>query len=247
MKLSLLLICILALGLVEGRVLIPEYLQKLLKGGSGTEAPPVTTDNSCPECVYIEERPCSERAEGCILRNGFGIRQWYPDPCTLCDCYGCSKIKCPILECFGYPSVTKPGHCCPECDFGVPDNNCSAIPFKIKSLYVSLGDESCQSDVVMHDCNMRYKTDPDGRSFRCAPVLSNIHHKMGKKCLDRTGIHHVVYKDVTECVQEDVDSVPPEEEMELIVNRFPQDVIVGGDKGGLPPRCIEYFAGQQES
>ncbi len=244
MKLSLLLLFVLSTLVVCDSAKLPDHLQEHLATSPSNEDATNnenSTNSNCTTCQPNTELPCWLRARGCITTNAFGQRQWYPDPCTLCDCSGCSKIKCPMLNCFGFPTATRPGKCCPECDFGVSEYNCSVVPAKVKSMYVSLGDKSCQSDVVIHDCNQRFGTDREGKSFRCVPFEMRHTHNFGRKCRNYAGIVQVRYKDVGECRKQESD------ETMLLNNQFPQDVVINREKyRGLPLRCIEYFASQQQ-
>lgn len=192
------------------------------------------------------ELPCSLRAKGCITTNAFGIMQWYPDPCTLCDCNGCSEITCPQLDCFGFPIVKKSGKCCPECDFGVSKYNCSVVPAKIKSLYVSLGDKSCQSDIIIHECSQRFGFDERGHLFCCVPFETHHTHKLTQELQEFTGIYKIGYLDIGKCKKQSFDSLTPEEIANFLLHQLPQDVPVGREgNNGLPQRCVEYFATQQ--
>ncbi len=247
MKISLWLVCLLSITitLVEcDSEKLPDHLQERLTttpSNGDVNDNENSTNSNCPTCQPSTELLCKLRARGCITTNAFGHRLWYPDPCTLCDCSGCSKIECPKLNCFGFPTATRPGRCCSECDFGVSEYNCSVVPVKVKSIYVSLGDNSCQSDVVMHDCNQRFGTDRDGKSFRCVPFERRHTHNFGRKCRDYAGVVQVRYKDVGICSKEEFN------ETMSLSNQFPQDVVTSREKdGGLPRRCIEYFASQQQ-
>ncbi len=203
-------------------------------------------DISCTDCklkIPMEPPPCSQHAEGCIITNAFGIRQWYPEPCTLCGCYGCTEITCPHLDCFGFPTVATPGKCCPECDFGASKHNCSVVPVKIKSLYVSLGDKSCQSDIIIHGCNQRFGVEENGRLFCCVPSEIHHTHKLDREMREYTSLDNVGYMDIGKCTKRNFHSLSAREKIKLL-QQLPQDVSVGRE--GLPQRCVEYFAQQDE-
>ena len=164
-------------------------------------------DNACPKvdcadptwdgcCSICNNSNCKLR--GCVYYGAFGPT-WRPDPCTVCSCIEgkevCTNITCPSLSCYGYPNMTRPHHCCPECDFGVARNECAPIPTSEKSLYVALGDESCQQDVVVHDCNKRFLF-RDGKWRICTPKEKIVSVRMkGSRC----PVKKVVYWDVKKC------------------------------------------------
>lgn len=247
---------------VNSRIKIPEHLKKPtekinlevsetedVQEDDSTSCPPVsckhptlTDSNGCPACTDLSVLPCWMQARGCVTRDAFGRRQWYPNPCTLCGCHGCTKIICPVLNCFGHPIIIKPGKCCSECDFKISEDNCTVIPIRTKSLYTSFGDGSCQSDVVTHDCDKKFGTDKKGGLFKCRPVRSPIKHEMGSKCLANADVQQVVYVDTTDCIREVMESSP--NDVIVNVNRFPQDVRVGFRDA--PSRCEEYFASQRQ-
>lgn len=235
MKFSLILVCLLSTTLLaEGRVRLPPHLRNRLT------TPSPGDNGDCPSCEPPpEKQPCLLQAMGCIVNNAFGERQWYPDPCTLCDCVGCTKIECPVLNCFGYPQLTKPGKCCPECDFGVSEHNCSIVPAKVRSLYVSLGERSCQSNIILHGCNLKYGLEEDGEAFKCLPNETVVSFNTSAECMRYAGVHQIQFSDVFECTKVRIKDTRS--------NGFPQDIVVGGDgNSGLPQRCINYFARQQQ-
>lgn len=141
---------------------------------------------------------------GCV-HNGAFFTTWMPDNCTVCRCDGkevCTTIECTPPECYGFPVVTRPGRCCPECDFGVGPTECRAVPVTTKSLYVSVGDSSCQQDIVELDCDKHFVVEDDGEYgawFECEPVREEVTQSVKNLsgCADR--ISHVTYKTVTRC------------------------------------------------
>lgn len=257
MKLSSLLACVLCAVacllytgvLVECNSKLPNELRERLDPTPSDEEDSDSSneDTSCTDCQpsVPTELPCDLRVEGCIITNAFGLRQWYPDPCTLCDCNGCSKIICPELDCFEFPTVKKVGKCCPECDFGASKYNCSVVPVKIQSLYVSLGDKSFQKDVIVHDCNQKFGVEENGQLFGCVPLKAHFTHKLEQEVRENTGIYKIGYVDVGRCKKLSFDSLSSEERVTFLL-QMPQDVTGGREDNGLPQRCVEYFARQDE-
>lgn len=165
----------------------------------------------CADPTYDPKTSCySCKGSHCMLRgcvhNGAFSTTWMPDNCTVCRCEAkmevCTTIECSPVECYGFPTITKPGKCCPECDFGVGPTQCRAVPKTTRSLYVSLGDNSCRQDVVEQECdkNIIYEDDGEyGAWFECEPVREEVTQPVADLpgCVDR--ISHVTYKTVTHC------------------------------------------------
>ena len=155
---------------------------------------PRSVDGEC--CQTCEGSSCVWR--GCVHFGAFGA-QWYPDPCTLCGCYNgeevCTEILCEEVQCFGYPLKNDSDVCCPQCDWGVADDECAPVPVANISLYVSLGDGvHCQDEVTKHECDKAVVA-KDGEIYECRAI------KRAKPVVmtDCEDIRKVVYKDTTEC------------------------------------------------
>ena len=160
-------------------------------------ADPTVSEDGCESC---DNSSCMYK--GCVSYGAF-FPSWKPDPCTFCVCVD-GQEECTISECgeepicHGYPLVTKPGQCCPECDYGIPKDDCGVIPYKIQSLYVSLGDYSCQTDVLMHKCDKTYIYNSEERAYYLCIEIEGVRQiEMADKCESR--IHEVTYKDAKEC------------------------------------------------
>ena len=162
--------------------------------------PSYDPETSCYSC---EGSRCMFR--GCV-HNGAFFTTWMPDNCTVCHCEAkrevCTTIECAPVECYGFPTVTKPGRCCPECDFGVGPTQCEAVPKTTRSLYVSMGDNSCRQDVVERECDKNFIFEDDreyGAWFGCEPIREEVTKSVADLpgCVDR--ISHVTYKTVTRC------------------------------------------------
>ena len=156
---------------------------------------PQSVDGEC--CQTCKDSSCVWR--GCVHFGAFGA-QWYPDPCTLCGCYGgeevCSEIICDEPQCFGYPLKLDSDSCCPRCDWGIADDECAPIPVANISLYATLGDGAqCHDEVTQHECD-KSLLQKDGKMYECRgrkrgkPVVMSC-------CAD---IRKVIYEDTTECV-----------------------------------------------
>lgn len=160
-------------------------------GGSNC-ADPEYQDGCCPNC---DKSNCKFR--GCVHFGMFPT--WRPDPCTVCSCYRgnelCTNITCPSISCYGYPNVTRPHNCCPECDFGIARNECGVIPVSKKSLYVALGDDGSQQEVAMHDCDKQFVWRNE-KWHICTPKKKITSVQMKDS---QSPIRRVVYKDVKEC------------------------------------------------
>ena len=154
-------------------------------------------------CMSCEKSQCKFR--GCVKFGAYGP-SWMPDNCTVCYCEEgsrkevCTKMECPKKDCFGFPTIHKPNRCCPECDFSskVADTECAAVPVKRKSMYVALGDKSCQRDVVTYGCDKEYITDEEGAWFSCKPVMVNVTLSF-PDCHHGHMIGHVMYEEVRTC------------------------------------------------
>ena len=155
--------------------------------------PVINNDETCP-CRHCPN--CTVR--GCVNYGWIGIT-WWPDPCTVCSCFNneelCTKIHCQVPECFGFPVITRPGECCPECDFGIADDECGPIPKGNRSLYVALGDEkSCHAEVLSYGCDKDLVL-KDRKIFKCVPKEKLKSHRFEQNC----PVRRVVYKEVREC------------------------------------------------
>ena len=189
------------------------------------DCPPLTcADPAPPEpgrcCSSCANSTCLFR--GCVYYGAFGP-SWRPDPCTICFCDSgeerCSEIPCDTPECFGFPLMTRNYSCCPECDFGIGDDECGPIPVRKQGLYVALGDESCHSEVVIHECDKTFVY-KNGQIMKCEPGRRrNMAHRLGGEC----PIRRVVYTDVRDCHLR----VPSRHEI-------PQDDIFGPDLDECP-------------
>ena len=160
--------------------------------GESNCADPEYQDGCCPNC---DKSNCKFR--GCVHFGMFPT--WRPDPCTVCSCYRgnelCTNITCPSISCYGYPNVTRPHNCCPECDFGIARNECGVIPVSKNSLYIALGDDSSQQEVVMYDCDKQFVW----RNEKWHICTSKKKIKSVQMKDSQSPIRQVVYKDVKEC------------------------------------------------
>ena len=155
----------------------------------------------CPSC---EHSNCTFR--GCVHYGAF-FPTWRPDPCTSCWCHGgaeqCSITSCPALNCYGFPEITSENECCRKCDFGIARDECGPVPVGVKSLYVALGDDSCQTDVLIHQCDKEFVF-KGGTWYECTAVEKMTSKRMGRSC-DK--FRRVVHNDVAECVLKELDDI----------------------------------------
>lgn len=132
---------------------------------------PPTGGSCCPSC---DNSKCLFK--GCVHWAAFGP-QWRPDPCTLCTCRDgmqlCSAVQCVMPQCFNYSVTTKPGACCPECDYGIPLDQCTPVVIKNKMLSVGNGDSRCDADVLLHGCDKSIVI-KNGRIFMCQSVQRDV-------------------------------------------------------------------------
>ena len=152
--------------------------------------PVIPPGECCPSC---ENSGC--KFEGCVNFLGDGTIQWQPSPCFICQCdFERNETVCAILDCFfpptredcfGYPVVTRPGDCCPSCDFGIPDKRCKVVP-QIRSLgsrniTVNDGDRTCTKQVVKRRCD-KEGFRAFGRRFACKPLMGKRSVRFDKNC-----------------------------------------------------------------
>lgn len=192
----------------------------------GNSCPPVTCadpsysiDDPCPSCEYSQ---CKYR--GCVISGAFG-RYWKPDNCTYCSCWRgrefCHQMSCQQHDCHGFPTVTEPGKCCSSCDYGIGKYDCGVIPTEQKSVYVSLGENSCKRDVLLSSCDKNVFRDESGKWFQCMATMSNKTVSLDEDCT--AGVKEVTYIDVVNC-----------EKRELPETDIPQDY-------GNPEECELYI------
>ena len=152
---------------------------------------PPTGGACCPSC---EGSKCLFK--GCVHWAAFGP-QWRPDPCTLCTCSNgmqlCSATQCAMPNCFGYPVRTKPGACCPECDYRVPLDQCKPVVVKNETLSVIQGVSTCEAAVLLHHCDKTIAI-KSGRIFMCQSVTSDVEIQP-----ERCSGQKLTYKDVVAC------------------------------------------------
>ena len=165
-------------------------------------ANPVTPPGEC--CPSCENSGC--KFEGCVNFRSNGEPLWQPSPCFQCSCSDnetiCAIIDCFALskeDCFGRPVITRPWECCPSCDFGTPDDRCSAVPIPksfggLSNITVSNGFRSCSREVILHTCTPRAFRSR-GKKFRCEPRESKRPVKFEKGCPLCVGF----YQDVVRC------------------------------------------------
>ena len=179
-----------------------------------TPTPEVTTPS--PTARRWPGLECEPR--GCVYSGAFGLT-WRPEPCTTCYCEDgkeqChSHGNCPALDCFGFPNITEPWACCPVCDFGVPNDECHAVPVRKQALYVALGDDQCQTEVLEYGCNNRVVFQ-EGKWYKCVSrskknkpaFLRNCNSDMVRKVVYRTNTCEAVEAEYHE-IPQDYDPYP---------------------------------------
>ena len=155
--------------------------------------PEYSTDSCCPSC---QNSTC--QFKGCVNFGAFGP-QWRPNPCNICSCVNgqelCTQIECSTPQCFGHPTTTREGECCPVCDFQIPDDVCGVVPVARKALYVALGDKSCREEVITYDCDKKF-IKKDGILMKCVPKK-----KLKSQLFTQSGcpVRKVTFKDVKLC------------------------------------------------
>ena len=166
--------------------------------------PVIPPGECCPSC---ENSSC--KFEGCVNFLSDGRVQWQPaDPCITCFCINnstvCLAVGCRLLreeDCFGFPVVTKPGECCPSCNFSIPARRCAAVPqvFSQRNITVteegnSITTNSCSRQIVKRTCD-KVGFRAFGRKFRCAPVQGKRFVRFDRMCPLRFGL----FRDVVVC------------------------------------------------
>lgn len=181
-------------------------------------------------CSSCEGSRCNFR--GCVKYGAFGP-SWRPDNCTLCHCddqgqSSCTRIECSEPDCHGYPIIHEQGKCCCECDYGIAADVCGVVPDGVKSLYLALGDSSCQEDVLFHHCDKGIFT--EGRDwYECIIGTAKVTKELSETCRFDTYISHVTYEDVTTC-----------EKRKLGTQEIPQDFDPN------PYSCALYIEEEEE-
>ena len=149
--------------------------------------PVIPPGQCCPSC---ENSSC--RFEGCVNFLSNGQPQWQPDPCLFCSCSNnrtiCAAIGCRFLkeeDCFGFPVVTKPGECCPSCNFSIPARKCAAVPQVFSQRNITVTEEgrsnSCSRQIVKRTCD-KIGFRAFGRKFRCVPLQGKRGVRFGRTC-----------------------------------------------------------------
>ena len=161
--------------------------------------PVYTEGNPCPICLCV--------FRGCVHFGAFGAT-WKPDNCTTCTCNQnlnqaiCyNRTECGHLECYGYPSVRKPGKCCPECDFGIAKNECGIIPVRMEFLNTAYeGSVNCQQKVRKHGCDKTYIISEDGQWYKCVAIKADREVHLDTECSKcKNEERKVTYKDTVSC------------------------------------------------
>ena len=159
-------------------------------------ADPVRPEGEC--CDTCVNSSCQYR--GCVQFGAFGA-QWYPNPCTLCQCIDgeerCGQMGCSVPTCSGFPLTTDPDACCPRCDYGIAADECAPIPVAKESLYASLGyGAQCRYEVTRHRCDKAFLV-KDGEVKECVARKQAI-----PVVTDCENIRMIILEDVTQCTLE---------------------------------------------
>lgn len=166
-----------------------------------------TKDNPCGSCEHSQ---C--KYEGCVTRGAF-FEYWKPSPCTICFCKGgrkkeCIQHHCPgYLECFGFPTITRPGKCCAECNFGVSPDDCDVVPVKYRWIQY-LGfykKQSAFKRLLYHGCNKDI-VEVGNKLYKCQPQIGLASVASSTGCESLEGSYH----DVVHCVKVELkdDEIP---------------------------------------
>lgn len=130
---------------------------------------------------------------------------WRPDPCTTCMCLEgmetCAVVDCRPVECYGFPMVMRPQRCCEECDFGVSNTECAAVPVRTRMVDVQLGESTCQEEVLEFECDKTYIVDNSGAWFQCDAVREQVNVSVNDLPQRRCGpqVSQVTYETVARC------------------------------------------------
>ena len=143
---------------------------------------------------------------GCVHHGAF-FTSWKPDDCTECFCEDgqeiCTAIDCAPLNCYDYPTLHRPGRCCPECDFNISASECGVIPVATTSVNVTvaLGDGSCQQSVVLYRCDKNFIVEDDGTWYMCDPMQGEVTRQVRDLPTPGCGpaVSQVTYETVTSC------------------------------------------------
>ncbi len=167
-------------------------------------ANPVTPPGEC--CPSCDDSNC--KFEGCVNFNDEFGTEWRPNPCKICRCdvennqQFCGIIDCFFLkekDCNGYPVITRPGECCPSCDFGTPEIGCHVVPQILSKRNITVTQSrgfkpSCTIEVQKHTCD-KFSFGFRGKKFRCDPISKRRLVRFEKNCPLVWGVR----EDVTYC------------------------------------------------
>ena len=166
----------------------------------------------CPSCDHSQ---C--HFEGCVqfLGQSGSVRvQWKPDGCSTCHCTsdghpicgaaGCLPVYPSLADlCNGRPTVTLPWECCPVCDYGTPERECTVVEDRTETYRVGSEVVGCSIDLTFHRCDKHGFMDDHGNRFECVPVRRPKSVELTADSEDVSGwcgaITDLVYEDVFDC------------------------------------------------
>ena len=173
--------------------------------------PRYTANDCCPLCNHSQ---CM--FSGCVnLSDSQSGRSWKPEPCTTCRCVSgkqlCDKMACPRLDCPSELVATKPGVCCPYCNYS--KIRCAVVSSKTVNISIAEyavvdanrldpGDRKSEEDkcviqVTRHRCERKF-LNMHGRMYKCVARSQKRHVSVDRRCqLSRAKIS---FTDVTQCV-----------------------------------------------
>lgn len=171
---------------------------------------PICPVKSCADPDYTIDRCCGDctnskcKFHGCVRYGAFEVT-WNPSPCIECSCNQgiaeCRNItdNCPTRYCeeVGYDRKINPGQCCPECEYGVPSEECRPIPVRVDHVTINMNQQKCTVPVTKYECDKQTVV-KNGKKYVCQPYYENnaITITPSQTCRDITQIY---VRNVTEC------------------------------------------------
>ena len=87
----------------------------------------------------------------------------------------CFTRACVNPQCYGYPMVSRPSSCCPECDFNVSATECGVVPLGTTYVEVPVegGGGVCRETVLSSGCDKSYVVEGEDW-YSCDSVRENV-------------------------------------------------------------------------
>ena len=167
--------------------------------------PAIQPGECCPSC---RESKC--QFKGCVQFETNNKVRWWPEPCSVCSCYGgrdicmmysCMNIENVYQECLVTTPPTKVGYrpyvCCPRCEYHIPENACELVPSEIKNFSTPDGNPECRGTYTDYKCD-KVGFRKDRKKFRCTEERIDINiTRKGCNSVYNTAVSCTVTEDPT--------------------------------------------------